>query len=198
MSTAQKALFVCVAIAIGVLGSFAYIQLTANQEGKSDDEPDFVAFANDYKNVTPDNPFVYASDQQILDIFDKGTGLVYLGFPQCPWCQELVGMIDQAAYTEQLDQVYYLNIKQARASSSDTYQQLVTTLKPYLDKNDDGEPTIYVPDVTAVKDGKIIGRFEMEKAPAAQSKSADTYWTDQRRARAVEQLQTLIQQLKAE
>lgn len=50
----------------------------------------------------------------------------------------------------------------ARQSEFDTYQRLVTHPQEYLDLAESGEPIIYVPDVTAIKDGKIVGRFEME------------------------------------
>ena len=90
--------------------------------------PDAAKFKSEYTRVAADNRFVYASDKGILDIFDSGSGVVFLGFPQCPWCQHLSEHVDRAARAEGVDKIYYLNIRDARANNSDVYQKLVKKL----------------------------------------------------------------------
>ena len=46
---------------------------------------DAAKFKSEYPRVAANNRFVYASDKEVLSIFDSGSGVVFLGFPQCPW-----------------------------------------------------------------------------------------------------------------
>ncbi len=144
--------------------------------------------------ASDDNVFVYASADQVLQTFQSGTGTVFLGFPQCPWCQRLVEYVDNAAKAEGIKKVYYLNIREARAANDDNYKKLVKYLKDYLNTDDEGNPRISVPDVTMLKDGKIVGRFEQEKANDANT--PDKYWTSERAERATTQLREMMQKTK--
>ena len=73
---------VVLVIALGVLG---YLYL--NKEKNTD--IDGKKFAEEYTSVTKDNVFVYRSAEEIINILEHGTGVVYLGFPECPWCTAL-------------------------------------------------------------------------------------------------------------
>ena len=149
-------------------------------------------FISQYPKVTSGHKFVYAEPAEILDIIDGGDGVVFLGFPECPWCQQLVPIIQEAAQSEKIDKIYYLNIKESRANNDDVYQKLVTKLQDYLPKDDDGNPRISVPDVTVYRSGQIVGRFEQEAATDGEQVTPDTYWTSERKDRAVEQLREMM------
>lgn len=191
------AILVIIVVFAGLI-SMAWIINNRNNKTQpsSAQQTDASRFAAEYKDVSSSNPFVYATEQQALELFNSGTGVIYLGFPECPWCQSLVGLINQAAQQESVEKVYYLNIRQARTDKTATYDQLVSKLSPYLDKDEAGQPRIYVPDVSFVKNGKIIERFEMEKAPESESKTADSFWTPERKARAITQLREQMHKLK--
>ena len=149
-------------------------------------------FISQYPKVTSGHKFVYAEPAEILDIIDGGDGVVFLGFPECPWCQQLVPIIQEAAQSEKIDKIYYLNIKESRANNDEVYQKLVTKLQDYLPKDDDGNPRISVPDVTAYRGGQIVGRFEQEATNDGEQVTPDTYWTSERKDRAVEQLREMM------
>ena len=53
---------------------------------KKDKMSDAERFAKKY-NFTVNNVFVYRSLDEINKILENGTGVVYLGFPECPWCK---------------------------------------------------------------------------------------------------------------
>ena len=128
-------------------------------------------------------------------MLEHGTGVVFLGYPQCPWCQRLSEYVDQAARAEGIARIHYLNIRQARASKNETYQKLVARLAPYLSKDEDGQPRIFVPDVTIVKRGSIVWRYKEE--PTGDSAiTPDRYWTAERAQRAVAQLRRAMQTMK--
>ena len=171
-------------------------QHTAEQpKTPSTNMSDAAEFKSEYPRVAANNRFVYASDKEILDIFDSVSGVVFLGFPQCPWCQHLSEYVDRAARAEGVDKVYYLNIRDARANNSEVYQKLVKKLEPYLDKDDNGKPRIFVPDVSIVKDGKIIGRYK-EESTGNDNITPDKYWTSERIERTSSQLRGFMRQLK--
>lgn len=153
---------------------------------------DAAKFKQRYPQVADDNRFAYVSPDEIKQIFEHGSGLVFLGFKECPWCQKLAPMIDEAAKAEGLDKVYYMDIRQARANNDVTYQMLVEKLKDYLAKDGDGNPRIFVPDVTALHDGKIVGRFLPETSIDDKGLTPGEYWTAERRADAIKQLREII------
>ena len=53
-------------------------------------------FANEYTEVGKNNVFVYRNANEIIKILEGGTGIVYFGFPECPWCQAYVPLYLQA------------------------------------------------------------------------------------------------------
>lgn len=148
-----------------------------------------------YPNLATNHVFKEFSGQEIVDTLNNGTGVVFLGFKECPWCQKLAPLADEAARAAGLDEVMYLDIRKSRQDNDDTYQQLVDRLSDYLEKDEDGEPRVYVPDVSVVKDGEIVGRFEQEDAPQSES-TPDTFWTDARQTRAIQQLTTHMEKIK--
>ncbi len=165
MNRKQKIILAIVLVALigGLLGLSYWVKHNRNIKNtmnQSQIVSDSAKFKSEYPRVAANNRFVYASDKEVLSIFDGGSGVVFLGFPQCPWCQHLSEYVDQAARAESIDKVYYLNIRDARANNSEVYQKLVKKLEPYLDKDDNGKPRIFVPDVSIVKNGKIIGRYK--------------------------------------
>ena len=153
-------------------------------------------FQSEYPKLQSDHRFVYAEPAEILKVFEDGDGLVFLGFPECPWCQQLAPIADEAAKAEGLGKIYYLNIRESRTANDEVYQSLVTKLSDHLEKDENGEPRIYVPDVTAFRSGEVVGRFKQESAGEGERVTPSTYWTEERRKRGVEQLREVISQTK--
>ena len=183
---------VVIVIIISLVGAVWYLQQYRPQPARQTDAARFQA---EYPRVAADNRFIYARDVAVLDVLEHGTGVVFLGYPQCPWCQRLSEYVDQAARAENIDRVHYLNIRQARASKNETYQKLVARLAPYLSKDENGQPRIFVPDVTIVKHGSIVWRYKEE--PTGDSAiTPDRYWTAERAQRAVAQLRRAMQTMK--
>ena len=200
MSRKQKIILAIVLVTlIGGLFGLSYwtkhnrnIKNTMNQ---SQIVSDSAKFKSEYPRVAANNRFVYASDKEVLNVFDHGSGVVFLGFPQCPWCQRLSEYVDRAARAEGIDKIYYLNIREARTSNSEVYQKLVKKLEPYLEKDKNGNPRIFVPDVSIVKNGKIVGRYK-EESTGDDNITPDKYWTSERIERALSQLRGFMSQLK--
>ena len=188
-------------LAIGFVGIIAIVicgwyMWSRPQTPPSPQSSDAARFKTAYSRVVDDNRFVFASAGEVLEKFESGSGLIFLGFQQCPWCQQLAPIVDTAAKAEGLDKIYYLDIRHARETNDDTYKKLVEKLKPHLRTDENGQPRVYVPDVTALKDGRVVGHFLQETTADGEKATPDTYWTRERRARAVEQLRQMIRAMR--
>ncbi len=104
--------------------------------------------------ISEQNPIKYATINEIFDVLENKTGIVYFGFPGCPWCRNMLPVLLEFAKNNDIDTIYYLN---PREVSDEEHSKLIDTLKDYLETNANGDLTLYVPDVYFVKDGKIIG-----------------------------------------
>lgn len=117
-----------------------------------------VRFYRDYPSVNMDeNIYYYATYDEVVELFTKGTGIVFFGFPVCPYCQVYAPVLDEVARERDAEKIYYLNIKEMREKETDEYKKLVEILEDYLEVDDKGNKRIFVPDTYFVKDGKIVG-----------------------------------------
>ena len=132
---------VVLVIALGVLG-YLYLnkEKNTNIDGKK--------FAEEYTSVTKDNVFVYRSAEEIINILEHGTGVVYLGFPECPWCTAYVPYLNEVAKANDVDKVYYYNILNDRKNNTDNYKKMVDIEKYGEDATKD---KVYVPEIIVYK-----------------------------------------------
>lgn len=143
---------------------------------KEEVTPDNVKFAKEYTKISEDNLFKYKTLEEVNKILTKGTGVVYLGFPECPWCQEYVKYIDEVSKSVGLDKVYYSNILGDRKNDTEEYKETVKILSDYLSNDDEGNKRVYVPSVIVVSSGKIV-MFDDETARDTKGyDSPKEYW----------------------
>lgn len=136
----------------------------------------------DYINVNmpDDNIYVYKTAKEILNTLKNGTGVIYLGFPTCPRCRNLIKPLMEVALDNKVSQIYYLNIEDMRdtyevvnkevlqsVKGTKEYYELVKLLDNYLDyytltdkdgnTYNTGAKRIYASTVITVKNGEIVG-----------------------------------------
>ena len=140
----KNKLVIMLIIAFAVLGALGIYYFF----GKSEVEPTNNKFSDEYTLVGEDNVFVTKTASEIIDVLENGTGIVFFGFPECPWCQHYVQYLNEAAKNNKVKEIYYYNIKEDRANNTKNYQKIVSILKDKLLTDDSGNPRIYVPDVT--------------------------------------------------
>ena len=165
-----------------------------SQEEAAHDTIDHPEIYEEYQGLSEDTVFVRADDSDVINTLSEGSGVVFLGFPGCPWCQGLAPIVDQAAKNVGLDEVMYLDILEHRQAQSSTYTELVSLLDDYLPAGDDGQKSISVPDMTIMKDGEVVARYQPE-APSQEESTPDTYWTEDRTNRVRQQLELEFQKL---
>lgn len=130
--------------------------------------------------VPRNNKMKYSTMSEAIELLDKGTGLIYFGMSDCPWCRNVVPVLIEKTNCSCLDDILYIDMSEARntyeiidESPKETkeadkeYYELLHILDEYLDNytitDEDGvehvlnEKRIYLPLVVAVKNGAIVG-----------------------------------------
>ena len=92
-------------------------------------------------------------------IENKESHIVFLGFRDCPWCQDLIPILNDVAIQKNV-KIKYVNVRPENTKESDlrnennpTYAKLQELLG---DVSGDGTNKIYVPYVAVIRDGKVV------------------------------------------
>ncbi|AZQ78065.1 hypothetical protein EJ997_12695 [Flaviflexus ciconiae] len=113
--------------------------------------------------IPDDHVFSPASEDEARGLLDDGHGVIYFGFPSCPWCRNAVGPMDEAAKESGIEEIHYVNVSQIRdgQEGADYYAFLLEELgefaPEYPTEEDPGARRILVPLVAAVVDGEVVG-----------------------------------------
>ena len=160
-------------------------------------DADAIKFKNEYEklnskegyiklDIDENNPIEYADYDKLLEVIENGTGIIYLGFPECPWCRNALPVLFDAAKNNNVEVIYYMNILNERDSyvvedgelvyatddegnekkGSKGYFKLLDALEEHLsdyvilfedEEYEVGEKRIYAPSVIFVRDGEVLG-----------------------------------------
>ena len=118
-----------------------------NKQEEKKVNTDALKFKEEYESVdnsvtiSEKNPIVYSSLDEIKDILNNKTGLIYLGYPECNNCMKIVPILIEASKQAGLKEIYYLNTKEIKEEIISEY--------------DKEEPLIIF-----VKEGKIIYTYK--------------------------------------
>ncbi len=162
-------ILICLIVLVLLIGAFIVVK----KLNKVDDNK---KFAEEYTTVTEDNLFVYNTIEEIINIIENDTGIIYLGFPECKWCQAYVPMLNEVAKENKVEKIHYFNIYNDRKENSSLYQELVTLLDEYLDVDENSNKRIFVPEVVFVKEGKVVAHNN-ETSMVSGIETTD-YWTE--------------------
>ena len=174
----MKKKLIIIVSAIIIIGGGILLYFVLNNKNNENDN---VRFAKEYANsqVGEDNVFVYKNIDEIINILKYGTGVVYLGFPECPWCQAYVKYLNETAKDANIEKIYYFNILEDRKNNTEKYQEIVSILGDNLQRDDEGNLKVFVPNVSFVVNGKIIGNdYETSLDTKGFEKPSD-YWTEE-------------------
>ena len=169
-----------VAIIIILIGVVVFLLVRDNNEENVEATPtDAEKFAEEYSKISDDNVFVYANIDEILEVLDGGSGIVYLGFPECQWCGAYVPYLNDVAKSVGVNEILYYNIREDRSNNSENYQKIVELLDGYLTDDEEGNPRIYVPAVIFVNNGTIVGFDDETSLDTGGFTNPDDYWTEE-------------------
>ena len=169
-----------VAIIVILIGVVVFLLVRDNNEENVEATPtDAEKFAEEYLSMPDDNVFTYATVDEIIDVLDGGSGIVYLGFPECQWCGAYVPYLNEVAKDVGISEILYYNIREDRSNNSENYQRIVELLDGYLQNDEDGNPRIYVPAVIFVNNGTIVGFDDETSLDTGGFTNPDDYWTEE-------------------
>lgn len=159
-------------VLVGILLSLFFV--FRNSE---DEVSDAVKFSQEYTSVSEENVFVYRNVDEIIRILENGTGVVYLGFPECKWCQKYVTYLNEAAIENDITRIYYFDILDERSENTEEYQKIVSLLEEYLPYDEEGNKRVYVPAVIVVDGGEIVGFDDETSLDTHDLDDPEEYWT---------------------
>ncbi len=181
-----------IVLGIGILLAFIFL---GNKDWKKGQASDSVKFKEEYKGVSKDNLFVYKTHNEINEMLEKGTGVIYLGFPSCPWCQAYVPYLDEVAKEVGISEIAYFNILESRKNNTVAYRKTVELLKEFLNTDDEGNSRVYVPEIIVVKDGKILSHNN--ETSTNQGNDTKAYWTEEKQTSIKNTLKNMLSELPA-
>lgn len=157
----KKKLMVVIDILLGVIlvgvMTFGIYQYLKSDGEKFKAEYEALNNENVNINISKNNPIKYVTLDEVFDIIQNKTGVIYFGFPGCPWCRNMIPVLFEAAKNNNIDTIYYFNPRNVKKSDNDEYNKLKEILNEYLSEDENGQKVLYVPDVYFIKDGKIVG-----------------------------------------
>lgn len=136
--------------------------------------------------ISKENPIIYKSGKQILDVLKNEDALVYFGFSSCPWCRRMIEPMLETLKNEKIDKIYYVDIFDMRDTykftgsiipeqtkkGTDAYYDILEflgkNLEEYYVKDDAGNmydtgvTRLYAPTIVSVSNGKVIGFYEQK------------------------------------
>ena len=145
---------------------------------------------NDYNDklyleldISKENIIEYATEEEIVEILKDGDGIIYFGFPNCPWCRAMINPLLETAKENNVKKIYYLNIYDIRDTyevenkkvlrtkeASDNYYKILDELSEYLSDYSvtdakgkeyaTGVKRLYAPTVVMVKNGEVVAFHE--------------------------------------
>jgi len=159
---------------------------------KEEVESDAIKFSKEYTEVGEDNLYVYRTNEETIKILENGSGVLLIGFPECPWCQRYAVYLNEVAKELDYEKIYYYNVLEDRKNNTEEYKKIVSLLEEQLQYDEEGNKRIYVPAVIAIKNGEIVG-FDDETAWDTKGfEKPDDYWNEDAVKLLKERLETML------
>lgn len=168
-NTLKGILFVLIIIGFIYIGTRDFSEKTVIDNEKFDSE---------YKNVSKDNVFVYATSSDVYTKL-KSTAIIFMGYPENVWSGYYANILNETAKSSGIKEILYYNFKEDRNQKNGTYQSIVLKLSNYVPTLDDGEQNIYAPTLVIVKNGKVIA-YDSETSINIGVVKPEDYWNETR------------------
>lgn len=148
------AMFVCL-----LFGCTTETQEQTTSSNYCDGDSGTCSLTTSSEDIEDSTYFQQITMEEAIELFkNKGDGILYFGYPDCPWCQEAQPILEELAETYD-KQIYYIRTRDSEKNklyTDEEKEQIMQYIQDYEDKDDDGEYQIYVPLVLSVKEGSVI------------------------------------------
>lgn len=113
---------------------------------------------NEYSGIEGDTSVKQISEQDVVELFETGTGVLLFSFPDSEWCQEMMPLLNDEALELEVE-VFYFNVASIREDNTDNYQLMYEEILDYV-KFTEYDPLlydqIYVPTLVKIENGHIV------------------------------------------
>jgi len=113
---------------------------------KMDEVTSADTFAREY-SVSRNNPFVYASLNDIYELLENGSGIIFFGNSDCDVCSVGAKTLTEVLMKNNIEEAYYYNPKKIMNSNNKDYKKLIKLL---------GIDDFDIPSVFVLENGKIV------------------------------------------
>ncbi|MDY0280937.1 MAG: hypothetical protein RBR35_10300 [Salinivirgaceae bacterium] len=125
-------------------------------------------------HIPEDSLFEPINEEDALQLLESGTGVLIFEFPECPWCRNMMPVVNEAAKEMALSKLYTFNIREERNQitlgddgalvtvneGTEFYRKVLELLgesaSVYDGLNDESIRRIYAPTVFVILDGEVI------------------------------------------
>lgn len=126
---------------------------------EDDIQTDSIRFSKEYKLDDDENIYKYETYDNVMDTLKKETGIIYLGFPSCSLCKEVIPLLNEVAKEKNIEEILYYNFKDIRENNTEEYKELSNVLSNYIKEDDEGNKRIEAPTIIFVNKGNILGVY---------------------------------------
>ena len=115
--------------------------------------------------IDTENTVRYCDFDKIIEALNNGTHLVYLGWPQCPWCRSMLPVLIETVNSFKGVYIYYFNAQDLRngfeknpdSAEGKKYRQLADLLKDKATSfYEDGTAKLVSSNVYFIREGELI------------------------------------------
>ena len=115
----------------------------------------------EYSFLTDNNPaFKEITFESSIKFFTEGySGILYYGKVGCPWCERAVPILNDVAKDNNIS-IYYIDANKGMGETKREREENYANLSKYISdsfqEDNNGKKGMFVPDVIAVKNGKMV------------------------------------------
>lgn len=146
---------------IMICGVVLWILINKQQETKSEIPKgceEQSACSIDEADNQKDDWFIGLTMEDALQkLENQEDGVYYFGYEDCPWCQDDAPVLKEVAQEHQ-KKVYYIRTRDEDHNlmyDDEQKERIINYLGEYMETNEDGQLTLYVPMVVEMKNGKV-------------------------------------------
>ena len=154
------------------------------------------SFTQEY-GITSDNIYVYKTSQEILELLNTGSGIIFFAFPENEWSHVYADLLNEVGKSYGIDEIWYYNFYKDRNNDNYYYNNIVRILNAYVPVTDTGEKDLYAPSFVIVREGEIIG-YDDETSIVSGDVTVDDYWTMEKQQKKKVELGVLFQKYLSE
>ena len=146
------------------------------------DYPDSaIADMSGYEQLEETEQFYQLTIEEFISLIDsKKTVIVYFGYETCPWCNDLLPVLNEVSLEKELP-IYYIDfMSEENKDNIDGLEKIKSLCGSLLEEDEEGQLKLYFPTIFYVREGQIIYLHEGTVSGHDASKSA---LTEKQRAR---------------